>query len=89
MSLCSRRFTGALGLDWLQAMSVNHAVTSSVTSSAVGMTASSRLLTRRVRRAHRAPGADAIRETRLVCGGVAGPKWLIHHFAVKALLTLI
>jgi hypothetical protein len=85
MSLCSRRFTGALGLDGLQATLVNHAVT----SSAVGMTASSRLLTRRARRAHRAPGADAIRETRLVCGGVAGPKWLIHHFAVKALLTLI
>jgi hypothetical protein len=82
MSLCSRRFTGALGLDGLQATSVNHAVT----SSAAGMTASSRLLTRRVRHV---PGADAIRETRLVCGGVAGPKWLIHHFAVKALLTLI
>ena len=85
MSLCSRRFTGALGLDGPQATSVNLAVT----SLAVGMTASSRLLTRRARGARRAPGADATRETRLVCGGPAGPKWLIHHFAVKALLTLI
>jgi hypothetical protein len=82
MSLCSRRFTGALGLDGPRATSVNLAVT----SLAVGMTASSRLLTRRARGTS---GADATRESRPTCGGLTGPKWLIHHFAVKALLTLI
>ncbi len=79
MSLCTRRFTGVLGLDGPRIMPGDLAVTGLAT----GMTAGPRLLTRRVLHA---PGADA---TGLMCCGPAAPKWLIHHFAVKALLTLI
>jgi len=85
MSQCSRRFTGVQGLDGLHARLTGLAVTRLTTI----MTAGLWLLTRGMRGARRAVGADATRETCLMCGGLAGPKSCIYHFAVKALLTLI
>jgi hypothetical protein len=71
-----------LGLDGPHATSVNLAVTGLATDVTAGL----RLLTRRARRAR---GAHSTRPTRLIRGGLTGPKLLIHQFAVKALLTLI
>jgi hypothetical protein len=85
MSLCSRRFTGAQGLDGPRATSVGLADT----GLAMIMTAGFWLFTRGTRGARRAVVAGATRETRLLCGDLAGPKSVIYHFAVKALLTLI
>jgi hypothetical protein len=85
MSLCSRRFTGAQGLDGPNATSVGLGVTCLTTI----MTAGFWLLTGSTRGARRTVGADATCETRLMRGGPAGPKSFIYHFAVKALLALI
>jgi len=85
MSLCSRRVMGAQGPDGPHAASVGLANT----GLAMIMTAGFWLLTRGARAARRAVVVGAARGTSLMCGDTAGPKSVIYHFAVKALLTLI